>query len=152
MSPSTQAPPDDLQLKAGPRPVTRINRRLLALVAGLVLAGIALLVLIALQPPSWRNAAPPEPVTVERRPVTDRLSELPPSYDAAGSPLKPAPEAAATPKPELPLLGNPAGVDGDALKSPVFFRLQLKQPANKSRYRTAKRHWAFQPVRGHCDL
>jgi type IV secretion system protein VirB10 len=132
MSPSTEAPPDDLQLEAGPRPVTRINRRLLALVAGLLLAGIALLVLIALQPPSWRNAAPPEQVTVETRPVTDRLSELPPSYDAAGSPLKPAPEPVATPKPEPPLLGNPAGVDGDALKSPVFFRLQLKQPANRA--------------------
>ncbi len=132
MSPSTQAPPDDLQLKAGPRPVTRINRRLLALLAGLLLSGIALLVLIALEPPSWRNAAPPEPVTVERRPVTDRLSELPPSYDAAGSPLKPAPEPATTPKPELPLLGNPAGVDGEALKSPVFFRLQLKQPVSKA--------------------
>jgi hypothetical protein len=47
MSPSTQAPSDDLQLKAGPRPVTRINRRLLILVAAILLAGIVLLVLIA---------------------------------------------------------------------------------------------------------
>lgn len=132
MSPSTQAPPDDLQLKAGPRPVTRINRRLLILVAAIGLAGIALLVLIALQPPSWRNAAPPELVTVETRPVTDRLSELPPSYDAAGSPLKPAPAPAAAPKPEVPLLGNPAGLDGDALKSAIFFRLQLKEPPTKT--------------------
>ncbi len=132
MSPSTQAPPDDLQLKAGPRPVTRINRRLLVVIAAIFLAGIALLVLVALQPPSWRNPAQPEPVTVERRPVTDRLSELPPSYDAAGSPLKPAPEPAATSKAEPPLLGNPVGVDGDALQSPVFFRLQLKQPVSKA--------------------
>jgi type IV secretion system protein VirB10 len=132
VSASTQAPPDDLRLKAGPQPVTRINRRLLILIAAIGLAGIALLVLIALQPSSWRNAAPPEQVTVETRPVTDRLSELPPSYDAAGSPLKPAPGSALCPKPEVPPLGNPAGVEGDVLKSPVFFRLQLKQPANKA--------------------
>ena len=106
MSPSTQAQPDDFRLKAGPRPVTRINQRLLILVAGVLVAGIALLVLIALQPPSWRNAAPPEQVTVETRPVTDRLSELPPSYDAAGSPLRPAPDSAAAPKPEVLSLGN----------------------------------------------
>ncbi|WP_088343806.1 TrbI/VirB10 family protein [Rhodomicrobium sp. R_RK_3] len=132
MSPSTQAPPDDLQLKAGPRQVTRINRRLLILIAAIGLAGIALLVLIALQPPSWRNVPPPELVTVEARPVTDRLSELPPSYDAAGSPLKPPPGAAVVPKPEVLPLGDPTGLDGDALKSPVFFRLQLKEPANRA--------------------
>ncbi|WP_088347336.1 MULTISPECIES: TrbI/VirB10 family protein [Rhodomicrobium] len=132
MSASTQAPPDDLQLKVGPRPVTRINRRLLILVAAILLAGIALLVLIALQPPSWRNAPSPELVTTETRPVTDRLSELPPSYDAADSPLKPAPAPAAVPKPEVPLLGDPASLDSDALKSPVFFRLQLKEPPNKA--------------------
>jgi type IV secretion system protein VirB10 len=127
MSPSTQAPSDDLQLTAGPRPVTRINRRLLILVAAILLAGIVLLVLIALQPPSWRSA-PPDLVTVETRPVTDRLTELPPSYDAAGSPLKPAPGPAVAPEPNvLPL----TGLDGDALKSPIFFRLQLKQPANR---------------------
>jgi type IV secretion system protein VirB10 len=136
MTPSTQAPPDDLQLKAGPRPVTRINRRLLILVASVLLAGIALLVLIALQPPSWRNAPPPELVTLETRPVTDKLSELPPSYDAAGSPLKPPPGSAAALNPEAPrgptLPSNPADFDGDALKSPIFFRLQLKEPPNKA--------------------
>ena len=109
MSPGTQAPRDDLQLKAGPRPVTRINRRLLVVIAAIFLAGIALLVLVALQPPSWRNPAQPEQVTVETRPVTDRLSELPPSYDAAGSPLKPAPGSALAPKPEVPSLGSPTG-------------------------------------------
>jgi type IV secretion system protein VirB10 len=112
--------------------VTRINRRLLILVTAILLACIALLVLIALQPRSWRNAAPPEQVTVETRPVTDRLSELPSSYDAAGSPLKPAPGPALPPKPEVLPLGNPAGFDGDALKSPVFFRLQLKEPPSRT--------------------
>jgi type IV secretory pathway VirB10-like protein len=137
MSPSTETRPDDLQLNAGPRPVTRINRRLLILIATIGLAGIALLVLVALQPPSWRNSPPPELVTVDTRPVTDRLSELPPSYDAAGSPLKPTPIPAVAPKPEAPRLAEPLdraliGVDGDALKSPIFFRLQLKEPPNKT--------------------
>ena len=93
MSPNTDGPADDLRLKARPQPVTRINRRLLILVAAVFLAGIALLVLFALQPLSWRNASAPQEVSVENKPVTDRLSELPPSYDAVGSP-KPTPEPA----------------------------------------------------------
>src|SRR5690606_38022934 len=62
---STRSSVDDLRLKSGPRPVTRINRRLLILVAALLLSGIALLVLVALQPPSWRTETSPELVTVE---------------------------------------------------------------------------------------
>jgi len=77
MSTGPQSSVDDLRLKSGPRPVTRINRRLLILVAAVLLAGIALLFLVALQPPSWRNGSPPELVTVETRPVTDRLFQIP---------------------------------------------------------------------------
>jgi len=141
MSAGAQGPSDDLRLKSGPRPVTRINRRLLILVTTIVLAGIALLVLVALQPPSWRNAPPPELVTVENKPVTDQLSELPKSYDAVRSPTKPAPEPAAQPKPDAPhliepadrpLIGDTSRDDQDALTSPVFFPLQLKQPPRKA--------------------
>jgi type IV secretion system protein VirB10 len=118
--------------------VTRINRRLLILVAAILLAGIALLVLDALQPPSWRNVSPPDLVTVETRPITDRLSELPSSYDAVGSPAKPPP---ATPpnqgapdlavSPDSPLAGQSSRYDRQALESPVFFRLQLKELPRK---------------------
>ncbi len=126
---------DDLRLKSGPRPVTRINRRLLILVAAILLAGIALLVLVALQPPSWRNMSPPELVTVETRPVTDRLSSLPSSYDAVGSPAKPPPATPPQPAapdlavpPDSPLTGASSRYDRQTLESPVFFRLQLKEP------------------------
>ena len=139
MSAGTRGSADDLRLKSGPRPVTRINRRLLILVAAILLAGIALLVLVALQPPSWRTASPPELVTVETRPVTDRLSKLPSSYDAVGSPVKPPP--AAPPEPEAPgsafplagpQISEPSRYDKQALESPVFFRLQLKEPSRKA--------------------
>ena len=140
MSPNTDGPADDLRLKARPQPVTRINRRLLILVAAVFLAGIALLVLFALQPLSWRNASAPQEVSVENKPVTDRLSELPPSYDAVGSP-KPTPEPAVAPRLEAPnsvepldgtLVRESARLNRQALESPVFFRLQLKEPPRKA--------------------
>jgi type IV secretion system protein TrbI len=142
MSASTQGPSDDLRLKSGPRPVTRINRRLLILIAAILLTGLALLVLFALQPPSWRNGSAPELVTVETKPLTDRLSELPPTYDAIRSPAKPAPQPAAAPKLEAPnsqeeplgqpLVNDSSRYDRQALKSPIFFRLQLKDAPRKA--------------------
>lgn len=141
MSTGAQRPIDDFQLKSGPRPVTRINRRLLILVTTILLAGIALLVLFALRPPSWRNASPPELVTVENKPVTDQLSELPKSYDAVPSPTKPILEPATQPKQDAPnliesadrpLITELSRYNQDALKSPVFFRLQLKEPPRKA--------------------
>jgi hypothetical protein len=47
---------EPLELRARPRRVTRINRKLLAGVIGLGLLLLAGLVMVALNPPSWRAA------------------------------------------------------------------------------------------------
>ena len=74
--------PDPLQLRTRPRRVTRVNRRVLIVVAGVGLALLAGLILIALDPPSWRKTGNgPELVIVERKATPDGLDRLPSSYD-----------------------------------------------------------------------
>ncbi len=94
-----QARPDDIELRVHPRPVTRINRKvLMATVAGgaLLLFGA---VLFALDPPDWRGKQQPsELYNTDRKPMAEGLSKLPLSYDA------------------IPQLGPPASGDfGDAM-------------------------------------
>ena len=64
-----------------PRPVTRINRKVLIGAAAVVLLVIAGLVLVALRAPSLRVAGPKELFNVEHKPITDALSKLPATYD-----------------------------------------------------------------------
>jgi type IV secretion system protein VirB10 len=150
-SPALKASPDTLALRAPPRPVMRLNRRTLILVA----TGLALVVAIsamwALQPRHGRhgpsNAS--ELYNVDRVAKADNLDRLPEDYSKL--PPRPAPVVAPTPPPpELgpPLpgeLGGPvlkasgnapssgasfatggAGADQhgtvDVARSPVFFR------------------------------
>ncbi len=54
--------PEPLALRAKPHPVKRINRRVLIGGAAVILSSIAALVLVALQPPSLRSSATPEPL------------------------------------------------------------------------------------------
>jgi type IV secretion system protein TrbI len=134
--------PDTLELRAQPRPVTRINRKVLMGTAAVVLLLIAGLVLLALRAPSLRIAARQELFNVEHKPITDALSKLPATHD--GVPQDKKPPAAKSAAPGLPK-GVPAAKPGDwddeadrtekdllarmeaeARKSPVFFRLQLK--------------------------
>ncbi len=150
-SPAPKASPDTLALRAPPRPVMRLNRRTLILVA----TGFALVVAIsamwALQPRHGRHgpANASELYNVDRVTRADNLDRLPEDYSKL--PPKPAPVAAPTPPPpELgpPLpgeLGGPvlkasgnapssganfatggAGADQhstvDVARSPVFFR------------------------------
>ena len=58
--PDSTVAPEPLELRAQPRPVTRINRKVLIGTAGVVLFLIAGLVLLALRAPSLRVAAPQE--------------------------------------------------------------------------------------------
>jgi type IV secretion system protein VirB10 len=140
--PDSKVAPETLELRAQPRPVTRINRKVLIGTAAVVLLLIAGLVLLALRAPSLRVAVPQELFNVEHKPIADALSRLPATYDGL-PPDKKAPPAKAT-APGLPK-GVPAAGPGDwdgeadraekallarleaeARKSPVFFRLQLK--------------------------
>lgn len=77
-----QVASDDIELRGRPRPVARINRRVLVGVIGLGLLLLAGLVIVALDPPTWKpKDLGPELVTVERKPTADGLDRLPSSYE-----------------------------------------------------------------------
>jgi type IV secretory pathway VirB10-like protein len=75
-------PPERLELRARPRPIRRLNRRMLMLgcgVAALIVAGAAL---IALAPPrAFKPGERSELYNTERKQTADGLSKLPKSYD-----------------------------------------------------------------------
>ena len=134
-----------LELRARPRPVTRINRKLLAGVIGLGLLFLAGLVMVALNPPSWRNAsAPAELYNVDNKPKSDGLAKLPASYEGLGT-NRNLPES--TKGPIVPQLQVPnadsereqaervrlARLAVQARESAPLFRLQLKSPAAEPR-------------------
>jgi type IV secretion system protein VirB10 len=70
-----------LALRARPRPITRINRRVLIGVAAVLLLMISSLVLVALKPPSLHVAAPQELINTEQKAITEGLARLPATYD-----------------------------------------------------------------------
>ena len=133
--------PETLELRARPKPVTRINPRVLMGVAAGGLIGIASIVLLALRPPSFRSDVAQELYAVDHKAITDGLAKLPTSYEdirppasdrrnaqslLAGIPplesvsLDPTVEAARVEKERL------ARMEGQAREAPVFFRLQPK--------------------------
>ena len=134
-----KVPPEALELRARPQPVTRINRRVLIGVAAVVLLFLSGIVLVALKPPKFRNGDRTELVNVEHKPITDGLSKLPATYDG----LRPDKRSA---EPQLPpgvpkldpgradALDDVAALEraklarmaGQAREAQVFFRLQAK--------------------------
>jgi type IV secretory pathway VirB10-like protein len=73
---------DDLELRAKPRPVTRVNRKVL--IGGTAIVCLALFgaVLFALDPPDWRSAQKPDELyNTDRKPTAEGLSKLPQSYE-----------------------------------------------------------------------
>ncbi len=86
-----KAPPEDLELRAKPRPVTRVNRKVL--IGGTAIVCFALFgaVLFGLDPPDWRSAQKPEELyNTDRKPTAEGLNKLPLSYDGVpqlGPPL-----------------------------------------------------------------
>lgn len=86
-----KVPPEDLELRAKPRPVTRVNRKVL--IGGTAIVCLALFgaVLFALDPPDWRSARKPEELyNTDRKPTAEGLSKLPQSYEGVpqlGPPL-----------------------------------------------------------------
>ena len=75
-------PPELLELRARPRPIRRLNRRMLMLgcaVAALIIAGATL---IALAPPrAFKPGERSELYNTDRKQTADGLSKLPKSYD-----------------------------------------------------------------------
>jgi type IV secretion system protein VirB10 len=148
-APESKVAPDTLELRARPRPVTRINRKVLIGAAAVVLLVIAGLVLVALRAPSLRVAAPNELFNVDHKPIADALSKLPESYDGV-QPDRKAPSGKQPPTglPKgVPDLGQPgdavdeaaraekarlARMAAQARESQVFFRLALKAPPKEA--------------------
>ncbi|MGE0768104.1 MAG: TrbI/VirB10 family protein [Hyphomicrobiaceae bacterium] len=141
--------PETLELRARPRPVTRINRKVLIGGAAVVLLLVALLVLVALQPPKLQVGAPPELINVENKPTPESLARLPASYDGVRTERPPEPVRPPSGIPKLTeVSGDPidqteqmerarlARMAGQARDSQVFFRLQLKAPPQESATRT----------------
>jgi type IV secretion system protein TrbI len=146
--PDSKVAPEPLELRAQPRPVTRINRKVLIGTAAVVLFLIAGLVLLALRAPSLRVTDRQELFNVEHKPIADALSKLPASYDGLPPDKKPPagketapglPKSVPAPQPgewgdeadraEKAFL---ARMEAEARKSPVFFRLQLKAPPKET--------------------
>jgi type IV secretion system protein TrbI len=86
-----KVPPEDLELRAKPRPVTRVNRKVL--IGGTAIVCLALFgaVLFALDPPGWRSAQKAEELyNTDRKPTAEGLNKLPQSYEGVpqlGPPL-----------------------------------------------------------------
>ena len=131
--------PETLELRARPRPVTRINRKVLIGGAAIVLLLISGIVLLALKPPSLRVASPQELFNVEHKPISDGLNKLPPSYDGvraqgkvdasklpSGVPQLTEPSQDPVAEAERLEKARLARMAGQAREAPVFFRLQSK--------------------------
>ena len=114
---------EDIELRVRPRPVSRINRKVL--IGGVSVIALLLFgaVLFALDPPDWRGARKPEELyNTDRKANAEGLSKLPSSYDAIpklGPPLPgdfgDAMQKADTGKgAELPLPGRSYQLDPEA--------------------------------------
>lgn len=73
--------PDTLELRAKPKPVTRISRKVLLGGSALVLLFIAGAVMIALDPPDWKSGTKRELYQTKRKATPDGLEKLPSTYD-----------------------------------------------------------------------
>ncbi|MGE0851972.1 MAG: TrbI/VirB10 family protein [Hyphomicrobiaceae bacterium] len=149
--PGSQAgkvPPEQLELRARPQPVTRINRKVLIGGAAIVLLFISGIVLVALKPPSLRIGGPTELCNVEHKAITDALSKLPSTYEGMKPDKKPEAKGPTTLAPGVVQLKEPtndpideaerlekarlARMAGQAREAQVFFRLQLKTPPRET--------------------
>ena len=100
--PAPDAPPkvapEQVALRAQPRPVTRLNRRVLAVLAGGVATAVLGATLWSLQAPQRRGGSEPaELYNVDRVSPSEELARLPADYSQLPPPLPP----------EVPVLGEP---------------------------------------------
>lgn len=80
-TPEPKIDPEKLELRAKPRPVTRISRQMLYAGSALVLVFISGAVLIALDPPDWRNPQTTELIGPGRTQTPEGIEKLPASYE-----------------------------------------------------------------------
>ncbi|WPC06187.1 TrbI/VirB10 family protein [Pseudomonas benzenivorans] len=120
--PHPKEAPEALELRAQPRPVTRLNPRMLALLAGGLAAAVLGALLWSLQPqPRRQGTAPQELYNVDRVARSEGLEQLPADYSQLPPPAAP----------EIPQLGPP--LPGD-LGGPI---LRAEQQVQGYDYRQA---------------
>ena len=85
---TNKADPDTLSLRASPRPVTRLNRRMLAVLAGTLGAIILGATLWSLQPHQRERNPATELYNVDRVAHTDNLDQLPTDYSKVPVPCQ----------------------------------------------------------------
>ena len=118
-----QKPPDDIELRVRPKPVRRINRKVL--MGGTALLSLLLFgaVLIALDPPDFRGGQQVQELySTDRKSVADGLADLPSSYDAIPKLGPPLPgdlgdamhKVDTNAPPELPISDKPFQPDPEA--------------------------------------
>ena len=98
---TNKADPDTLALRASPRPVTRLNRRMLAVLAGTL--GIVILgaTLWSLQPHKRERNPATELYNVDRVSRAESLDQLPKDYSKVPAVAKPVVPALGEPLPAL---------------------------------------------------
>ena len=90
--PAAKVSPESMALRAQPRPVTRLNRRSLALLAGLLALGVLGATVWSLQPKTRRESSvPAELFNVDRVSRSEGLGQLPADYSKLQQPA-PVPE------------------------------------------------------------
>lgn len=88
---TNKADPDTLALRASPRPVTRLNRRMLAVFAGALGIGILGATLWSLQPHKRERNPATELYNVDRVSHAENLDQLPKDYSKVPVAAKPVP-------------------------------------------------------------
>src|SRR3546814_9980041 len=84
--------PTKRELRARPAPVTRLNRRTLAVLVGGLAAAVALVTWWAFRPPKPQEAAVQDVPTIERVTPADGLQRLPSDYQKMPAPVTPSTE------------------------------------------------------------
>ena len=79
--PQAKIDPERLELRAKPRPITRISRKVLYAGSALVLIFISGAVLIALDPPDWKDGQRTELIDARRNQTPEGIEKLPSSYE-----------------------------------------------------------------------
>ena len=140
-----KVPPDTLELRAPPAPITRINRTMLLGVAFVGLLALAGLVIVAFNPPKFTTKSPSELLNTGQRATPEGLNNLPADYRGLQPPRPAAkPEPARGITPTVPFGSKTAAIDKEqverdrlarlaiqAKESALFFRLQLKAAPKK---------------------
>lgn len=134
---SAKGDPADFELRVSPRRVTRINRRVLAVLAGAGALAVFGVFTLALDSPSREDGGSVQEVWHPGQPHPEAIERLPQTYQEIA--FAAVPEAVPPPVPDEAAPGLPADEDAaerqrlakratEALRSELFFPVQVAAP------------------------